>query len=104
MRKQATMSKAELADHLANETGLHNTFSRAVVEVFVAMLTESLARGDRIELQGFGTFRVDERAARIGRNPRTGEELKIPPKRVVRFKASKAMLERVQEEAPEDHE
>lgn len=65
------------------------------VNVLLDSMTESLTRGQRIEIRGFGSFTVTERAARIGRNPRSGEQVHVPAKRVPHFKAGKELRERV---------
>ena len=89
------MNKAELVGEVANQTGLTKKTSREAVDAIVSAITDCLAREERVTLVGFGTFQVMERKARRGVNPQTREELDIPAKNVVRFKAGKGLRERV---------
>ena len=81
------MNKAELIDAMAAESGLTKADSKKALYAFVKVTQNALKSGDKITLVGFGTFSVSTRAARIGRNPQTGKELKIAAKKVVKFKA-----------------
>lgn len=81
------MNKAELIDAIAAEAGLTKADSKKALDAFVKVTTHALASGDKISLIGFGTFSVSTRAARTGRNPQTGKELKIAAKKVAKFKA-----------------
>ena len=81
------MNKAQLIDAMASKSGLSKNDSKKALEAFVESVTDSLKSGDRIQLVGFGSFSVAERSARTGRNPRTGQEINIPAKKVVKFKA-----------------
>ncbi|MBP7838185.1 MAG: HU family DNA-binding protein [Bacteroidales bacterium] len=81
------MNKAELIDAMAAESGLTKADSKKALDAFVKVTQNALKSGDKITLVGFGTFSVSTRAARIGRNPQTGKELKIAAKKVVKFKA-----------------
>ena len=81
------MNKAELIDAIAQKSGLTKADSKRALDAFIAATTESLTKGDRVALIGFGSFSVAERSARTGRNPQTGKEIKIPAKKVVKFKA-----------------
>jgi DNA-binding protein HU-beta len=81
------MNKAELIDAIASGAGLSKADSKKALDAFVSATTKSLKKGDRISLVGFGSFSVSKRAARTGRNPQTGKEIKIAAKNVVRFKA-----------------
>ncbi len=89
------MNKAELIDAIATEAGLTKVDSKKALDAFVKVTGTSLKKGDKITLVGFGTFSVSQRAARKGRNPRTGAELKIAAKKVVRFKAGSELTKRV---------
>ena len=89
------MNKAELVGEVANQTGLTKKTSRETVNAIISAITDCLAREERVTLVGFGTFQVMERKARRGVNPQTREELDIPAKNVVRFKAGKGLRERV---------
>jgi len=81
------MNKAELIDAIASHSGLTKADSKKALDAFIGATTESLKAGDRVALVGFGSFSVSSREARKGRNPQTGKEIKIPAKKVVKFKA-----------------
>ncbi len=81
------MNKTQLIDAIAAKSGLTKTDSRKALEAFVESTGEALKANDKIQLIGFGTFSTTERSARSGRNPRTGAEITIPAKKVVKFKA-----------------
>ncbi len=81
------MNKAELIDAIAAEQGISKADAKKALDGFIKVTGEALAKGDSVRLVGFGTFSVSERSARSGRNPRTGAEIKIEAKKVVRFKA-----------------
>lgn len=81
------MNKAELIDAMASESGLSKADAKRALDGLVTTIGNSLKKGDRISLVGFGSFSVSNRAARTGRNPQTGKEIKIAAKNVVRFKA-----------------
>ena len=81
------MNKAQLVDAMAAGTGLTKVDAKKALDAFISATTDALSSGDRVALIGFGTFSVSERGARTGRNPQTGEEIQIPAKKVVKFKA-----------------
>ena len=81
------MNKAELIDAIAAESGLSKADAKRALDGFVNATAGALKKGDRISLVGFGSFSVSNRAARTGRNPQTGKEIKISAKNVVRLKA-----------------
>jgi len=81
------MNKAELIDAMASGSGLSKADSKRALDAFIGATSGALARGNRVALVGFGSFSVSERSARKGRNPRTGQEINIAAKRVVKFKA-----------------
>ena len=83
------MNKAELIDQIANEAGISRSQANAAMDAFTSAVSGALRGGDRVTLVGFGTFSVSERAARNGRNPQTGETIKIKARRVPKFKAGK---------------
>ncbi|QES88053.1 HU family DNA-binding protein [Rhizosphaericola mali] len=87
------MNKSELIDLLASKSGTTKTDAAKVLDAFTQSVTETLAGGDSITLIGFGTFSVSERSARDGRNPQTGETIKIKASKVAKFKAGKAVSE-----------
>jgi DNA-binding protein HU-beta len=85
------MTKAELVVGMAKASGATKASAERAVNAFLAAIRDSLKRGRRVTLGGFGTFAVAKRAARNGRNPRTGKIIKIPATRVPRFKPSKSL-------------
>ena len=89
------MTKAELVTSIAEKTGLTKKDSEKALAAFVDTVTETLAKGDSIQLVGFGTFEVRERAAREGINPRTKEKIEIPASKLPVFKAGKALKDAV---------
>lgn len=89
------MNKAELVSAVAEKTGMSKKDSEKAVNAALDTITEALAAGDKVQLVGFGAFEVKERGARIGRNPKTKEEIEIPASRVASFKVGKALKEAV---------
>ncbi len=81
------MNKTELIDAVASQADLTKADAKRAVEAFVNTTTKALKKGDKIALVGFGSFSVNKRAARDGRNPQTGKTIKIPAKNVIKFKA-----------------
>jgi len=89
------MTKAELVAKIASEVGLTKSQAEKALDGFVSAVSNALSAGDKITLVGFGTFSVATRSKREGRNPRTGKKIKIPAKKVVKFKAGKTLSEKV---------
>ena len=89
------MKKVELVEAVATATGLTKTDSAKAIDATFEAITKALTKGDKVPLVGFGTFAVSKRAAREGRNPRTGETVKIPARNTVGFKAGSALKETV---------
>lgn len=87
------MTKAELVDEVARATELTKKDAELLVEIALGSIIKALNRGEKVELRGFGSFRVREREARRGRNPKTGASVEIPAKRVPYFKAGKELRE-----------
>ena len=85
------MTKADLVAIMAKTSGGSKTAAERAIEAMVCGIVESLRRGRRVTISGFGTFVVAKRAARNGRDPRTGKEIKIPPARVPRFRPSRSL-------------
>jgi len=83
------MNKEELVDQVASKTGQTKKQALTTVDAVFASITGALRRGEKVTVVGFGTFQVRPRAARDGRNPRTGAKIQIPPKRVPLFTAGK---------------
>ena len=85
------MNKTELIAALADRTGVQKRDAEKSINAFVDIVTESLVNGDKVQLVGFGSFEIKERAARTARNPRTGEELAVPASKAPVFKPGKAL-------------
>jgi DNA-binding protein HU-beta len=89
------MNKNDLIDAVAERTSLAKSDAARAVEAVLGAITESLQKGDAVTLSGFGTFATKMRAARTGRNPRTGEAIQIPASNVPGFKAGKGLKDAV---------
>jgi len=89
------MTKKEIAIKIADETGIKQIVVKEIVQKTIDEMIEALAKGETLELRNFGVFKVKERKARTGRNPRTGETVSVPPKKVVTFKPGLIMKQRV---------
>lgn len=85
------MNKAELVSKLSEDAGVSKSQANAVLDSFIEAVTKTLKSGNKVTLVGFGTFSVSKRNARTGRNPQTGEAIKIKAKKVARFKAGKEL-------------
>jgi integration host factor subunit beta len=94
------MTKAELVEDVARAAELTKKDAERLVEIVFESIIETLNQGEKIELRGFGSFRVRERGARRGRNPKTGDPVNIPAKRVPYFKPGKELKELINEEPP----
>ena len=89
------MNKTELVAAVAEQAGLSRKDAEAAVKAFTDVVADALKNGDKIQLVGFGTFEVSERAAREGRNPKTGESMKIEACKTPKFKAGKVLKDLV---------
>jgi len=87
------MTKADLVERVAREADMTKKDAEQLVEIIFDSITETLNKGGKIELRGFGSFRVRERNSRKGRNPKTGDSVAIPAKRVAYFKPGKELKE-----------
>ena len=85
------MNKTELIAAIAERTELSKKDAEKALKAFVDVVAEELKKGEKIQLVGFGTFEVSERAARVGRNPQTKQEITIPASKAPKFKAGKAL-------------
>ena len=92
------MNKQELIAAIANRTELSKKDAEKALKAFTDVVAEELKKGEKIQLVGFGTFEVSERAAREGRNPRTGATMKIEATRMPKFKAGKALKDMMNEQ------
>ena len=90
-----TKTKEMLAASLAGETGMTKEDAANAVDAVFDIITRMLSNGDKLQVVGFGTFEVKERAARVGRNPRTNEQLEIPARKVPTFKPGKVLKDSV---------
>ncbi len=89
------MNKAELIEAIASDAGLSKADSKKALDSFITATTKALKKGDRVALVGFVSWSVSKRAARTGRNPQTGEAIKIKAKKVARFKAGKELSSKI---------
>jgi DNA-binding protein HU-beta len=89
------MTKNELADGVAQRTGLPGTQARQALEAAIDLISDELAAGGDVALAGFGKFSVSSRAARLGRNPSTGETISIAASRAAKFSAASALKKRL---------
>ena len=89
------MNKAELYAALAKKTGFSKKDTERCADALIETISEALQRGEKVQIVGFGTFEVKERAARKGRNPHTGEEIDVPASKAPVFKAGKMLKESV---------
>jgi len=98
------MTKAEMVERVSSKINLTKKDTERVVNIVFGNIISALSEGDKVELRGFGCFRVRARDSRDGRNPRTGDKVKIPSKKVPFFKAGKALREMVDNivDAPAD--
>ena len=91
------MNKTELVAAIADEAGLSKKDAEKALKTFTDVVTEELKKGEKVQLVGFGTFEVSERAAREGRNPQTGAAMKIAASKAPKFKAGKALKDLINE-------
>ena len=90
-----TLTRADLAEALHRQVGLSRADSAEVVEQVLACMCESLSNGENVKISGFGTFVLRDKGERVGRNPKTGVEVPIAPRRVLTFRASQMMRDRI---------
>jgi integration host factor subunit beta len=91
------MTKAKLVEKVARTIKLSQKETEVIVGIILQSITESLSAGDKVEIRGFGSFRIRERKSRVGRNPKSGELVEVTAKKVPFFKAGKELRERVDE-------
>lgn len=99
-----TLTRADLTEAVYREIGLSRNESAALVESVLDRITEALVRGEHVKISSFGTFGVRDKGARMGRNPKTGEEVPIEPRRVLVFRPSHIMKERINPGLADDPE
>ncbi len=94
------MTKADLIDEVSKVTELSRKDSEVIVETLFDSIIKALKTGDKLEVRGFGSFRIRERKARQGRNPKTGEKVSVPEKKVPYFKPSKELKDLINTPTP----
>ena len=95
MTKQPTLTKADLIEEVLKVTELPRKESETIVETIFDSIIEAIQKGEKIEIRGFGSFRTRQRKGRVGRNPKTGEKVEVPAKRIPFFKPSKELKDLV---------
>jgi integration host factor subunit alpha len=90
-----TLTRADLAEAVVRKVGLPHNESQDLVELILSEISQTLASGDQVKLSSFGSFGIREKGQRIGRNPKTGKEVPITPRRVLVFRPSNVMKERI---------
>jgi integration host factor subunit beta len=99
MTKQPTLTKADLIEEVLNITELPRKESETIVETIFGSIIQALQKGEKIEIRGFGSFRTRQRRGRVGRNPKTGAKVEVPPKKIPFFKPSKELKDFVNNSA-----
>ena len=95
MRSMNTLTRADLAEAINRKLGLSRSESLGMVESILDHMTNALEEGENVKISGFGTFLLRDKNERIGRNPKTGVEVPITPRRVLTFRASQMLKERI---------
>ena len=97
MAEAGTMTRADLAEAVHRSVGLSRAESAGLVEQLLGHMCQALAAGENVKISGFGSFVLRDKGERMGRNPKTGVEVAIEPRRVLTFRASQVMRERIVE-------
>ncbi len=100
---QATVTRADLTDAIYRSIGISRQESSVFVERIVEEICASLERGEQVKISSFGTFSIREKKMRMGRNPKTGEEVPITPRRVISFRASNVLKDRINQGLVDGH-
>ncbi|WEK44616.1 MAG: integration host factor subunit alpha [Candidatus Sphingomonas colombiensis] len=95
MSEAGTLTRADLSEALHRQVGLSRADSARMVEQVLDLLCDALAKGENVKISGFGTFVLRDKGERVGRNPKTGVEVPIAPRRVLTFRASQMMRDRI---------
>lgn len=90
-----TLTRADLTESVYEEVGLSRNESSNLVEAVLKEISDNLVRGDQVKISSFGSFQVRQKSGRIGRNPKTGQEVPIAPRRVLVFRPSQVMRDRI---------
>ncbi|WP_338445546.1 integration host factor subunit alpha [Pelagerythrobacter marensis] len=95
MRSVGTLTRADLAETINRKMGLSRAESLDLVEAILAHMCEAMSNGENVKISGFGSFVLRDKKERIGRNPKTGVEVPITPRRVITFRASQLLKDRI---------
>jgi integration host factor subunit alpha len=95
MRSVSTLTRADLAESINRRVGLSRADSLSMVEGILRHMCEALSEGENVKISGFGTFLLRDKTERVGRNPKTGVEVPITPRRVLTFRASQMLKDRI---------
>ncbi len=95
MRSVGTLTRADLAESINRRVGLSRADSLNMVEAILDQMCDALAEGENVKISGFGTFLLRDKSERVGRNPKTGVEVPITPRRVMTFRASQMLKDRI---------
>ncbi len=95
MEATGTLTRADLADEMHREIGLSRADSARIIEQLLTHMCEALSNGQNVKISGFGSFVLRDKGERVGRNPKTGVEVPIAPRRVLTFRASQMMRDRI---------
>ncbi len=95
MRSMTTLTRADLAEALNRKLGLSRSESLGMVEAILDQMSDALEQGENVKISGFGTFLLRDKGERVGRNPKTGVEVPITPRRVMTFRASQMLKDRI---------
>lgn len=95
MRSMSTLTRADLAEAINRKLGFSRSESLDMVEAILSQMCEALAEGENVKISGFGTFLLRDKAERVGRNPKTGIEVPITPRRVLTFRASQMLKDHI---------
>ena len=95
MPAAGTLTRADLAESLHREVGLSRADASRIVEQILAHMCEALSKGENVKISGFGSFILRDKGERVGRNPKTGVEVPIAPRRVMTFRASQILRDRI---------
>ena len=95
MRSAGTLTRADLAETIHKKVGLSRADSLEMVESILRLMCDSMSKGNNVKISGFGTFLLRDKGGRVGRNPKTGVEVPITPRRVMTFRASQMLKDKV---------
>ncbi len=95
MRSMNTLTRADLAEAINRKLGFSRAEALTMVEAVLSLMSDALAQGENVKVSGFGTFLLRDKTERVGRNPKTGVEVPITPRRVLTFRASQMLKDRV---------